>query len=66
MKCPSRGTEMTEVLSWIEHPGAGGRMIGHPGPLLYYECKRCGTKIETKSTGRGNLKMKRNDSNKRG
>jgi len=46
MKCPNCGIEMTEVYSWIEHPGPGGRMIGHPGPLRYYECKQCGNRIE--------------------
>jgi len=57
MKCPNCNAEMTEVYSWNEHPGPGGRMIGHPGPPLYYECKQCGTKIEReKGLIRGNLK----------
>lgn len=46
MKCPDCGTEMIEVYSWIEHPGLGGQIIGHPGPLRYYECKHCGNKTE--------------------
>ena len=46
MKCPKCNIEMTEVYRWIEHPGPRGRIIGHPGPLKYYECKQCGTKIE--------------------
>lgn len=37
---------MTEVYSWIEHPGPEGQMIGHPGPFRYYECKQCGTKLD--------------------
>lgn len=44
--CPKCNIEMTEVLSWVGHPGPEGRMIGHPGPPLHYECKRCGNKIE--------------------
>jgi len=59
MKCPDCGNEMIEVYSWIEHPGPEGRMIGHPGPFKYYECKKCGTKVEReqKEEGEGqNLK----------
>jgi hypothetical protein len=37
---------MTEVYKWIEHPGSGGKMVGHPGELLCYKCKQCGTKVK--------------------
>lgn len=66
MKCPNCDIEMAKVYKWIEHPGPGGRMIGHLGPPLYYKCKLCGTKIETKNTGRGNLKKEQMHSNERG
>ena len=46
MECPNCGIKMTQVYTWIEHPGPEGQMIGHPGPLRYYECKRCRNKIE--------------------
>jgi hypothetical protein len=44
MKCPNCGNEIVPVYSWIEHPGPGRKMIGHPGPLSHYECEQCGTK----------------------
>jgi hypothetical protein len=47
MKCSNCAAKMTEVYSWIEHPGPEGRMMGHPGPLLYHECKQCGNKVES-------------------
>jgi hypothetical protein len=57
MKCPNCGVEIIEVFGWIERPGPGGRMIGHPGPPLYYKCKQCGTKIESKGySSEGNQK----------
>ncbi len=65
MKCPNCYIEMVEVLSWIEHPGPVGRMTGHPGPPLYYRCKQCGTKIESKSAGQGESKREKNDSRER-
>jgi len=56
MKCPNCDIEMVKGYRWMEHPGPAGRMIGHPGALLRYECKQCGAKVDAER-GRKELKI---------